>query len=66
MDKNEINVSLNIECKSWLKDTEDLFDFETKEIKSKSFYLSNEDKLSYIISTINENNEDEILLINTV
>ena len=66
MDKNEINVSLNIECKSWLKDTEDLFDFETKEIKSKIFYLSNEDKLSYIISTINENNEDEILLMNTV
>ena len=66
MDKNEINVSLSIISNSWLKDTEDLFDFEAKDIKTKTFYLSNENKLSYLISTINENNEDEILLINSI
>ena len=49
MEKNEINISLNIECKSWKKDTEDLFDFETKEINTKSFNLTNDDKECFLI-----------------
>ena len=65
MEKNEINISLNIECKSWKKDTEDLFDFETKEINKKSFNLTNDDKECFLISTINENKEEEIDLINS-
>ena len=63
MEKNEDNISLQIESKSWIKDTEDLFDFETKDIKYKSFNLTNENKISYLISTLNENNENEIELI---
>ena len=63
MEKNEVNISLQIESKSWIKDTEDLFDFETKDIKYKSFNLTNENKISYLISTLNENNENEIELI---
>ena len=63
MEKNEINISLQIESKSWIKDTDDLFDFETKDIKSNSFNLTNEDKESYLILTSNENNEEEIELI---
>ena len=63
MEKNEINISLQIESKSWIKDTDDLFDFETKDIKYKSFNLTNENKLSYLISSLNENNEYEIELI---
>jgi hypothetical protein len=52
MEKNEINISLQIESKSWIKDTDDLFDFETKDIKSNSFNLTNEDKESYFIFNI--------------
>ena len=63
MEKNEINISLQIESKSWIKDTYDLFDFETKDIKSNSFNLTNEDRESYLIITSNENNEEEIELI---
>ena len=63
MEKNEINISLQIESKSWIKDTDDLFDFETKDIKSNSFNLTNEDKESYLIITLNENNEELIELI---
>ena len=63
MEKNEINISLQIESKSWIKDTDDLFDFETKDIKSNSFNLTNEDRESYLIITSNENNEEEIELI---
>ena len=63
MEKNEVNISLQIESKSWIKDTEDLFDFETKDIKSNSFNLTNEDRESYLIITSNENNEEEIELI---
>ena len=57
---NETNVSLNIETNTWLKETEDLFDFETKEMKINNFNLINDDKISYIISITNDNNTDEI------
>ena len=60
---NETNVSLNIETNTWLKETEDLFDFETKEMKINNFNLINDDKISYIISITNDNNTDEIQII---
>ena len=60
---NETNVSLNIETNTWLKETEDLFDFETKEMKINNFNLINDDKNSYIISISNDNNTEEIQII---
>ncbi len=60
---NETNVSLNIETNTWLKETEDLFDFETKEMKINNFNLINDDKISYIISISNDNNTEEIQII---
>ena len=65
MEKNEINISLQIESKSWIKDTEDLFDFEAKDIKSKTFTLTNDNKESFLIVTYKENQEEEIELINS-
>ena len=65
MEKNEINISLQIESKSWIKDTEDLFDFEAKDIKSKTFTLTNDNKESFLVVTCNENQEEEIELINS-
>ena len=65
MEKNEINISLQIESKSWIKDTEDLFDFEAKDIKSKTFTLTNDNKESFLIVTCKENQEEEIELINS-
>ena len=63
MESNEINVLLNIETNTWLKDTEDLFDFETKELKINKFSLINDDKTSYIVSIINDDNTEEIQII---
>ena len=63
MESNETNVLLNIETNTWLKETEDLFDFETKEIKINNFNLINDDKISYIISFINDDNNEEIQII---
>ena len=65
MEKNEINISLFIESKFWIKDTEDLFDFEAKDIKSKTFNLTNDNKESFLIVTCKENQEEEIELINS-
>ena len=65
MEKNEINISLQIESKSWIKDTEDLFDFEAKDIKSKTFTLTNDNKESFLVVTCKENQEEEIELINS-
>ena len=65
MEKNEINISLQIESKSWIKDTEDQFDFKAKDIKSKTFNLTNDNKESFLIVTCKENQEEEIELINS-
>ena len=37
-------------AKSWLKETNDLFDFESKELETNSFTLTNDCKNSYLLS----------------
>lgn len=42
--------SLSIQTKTWLKDTEDLFDFEAKDIHKESFEIKKSDKASFLLS----------------
>lgn len=48
--KEELLVSLEINSRSWLKETDDLFDFESYNMTKKLYTLTNEDKENFIIS----------------
>lgn len=42
---------ISIESKSWIKETDDLFDFEAKNLKKSNFTISNEAKYSFLTTT---------------
>ncbi len=49
-----MNISqLNVKCETWKKFTEDLFDFETKELEEKEFTLKNNDKIIFVYTDSN-------------
>ena len=51
-------LSLEITSKVWLKKTDDLFDFESENISTKNYSLTQDDRENYIIS-YKENDFDE-------
>jgi hypothetical protein len=55
--KENYYLSLEITSTVWLKKTDDLFDFESDNISSKTFSFNEDDKENYIIS-YKENNEE--------
>ena len=55
-EKPEEKIELTINCHTWLKNTEDLFDFETSNISDNEFSFTNFDKDYFIIKY--ENNQD--------
>ena len=59
--KEEIQLSLDIVFRTWMKNTEDLYDFDSLSKSSKNFRLSNSDKENFIITykekDLNEKNE---------
>jgi hypothetical protein len=65
-DKNQELVEIKINCRTWLKDTEDLFDFETSNINTNKYTYSNLDKDYYIIKCKDESNEKNKEKINFI
>ena len=66
-DKRENQMELKINCTTWLKETEDLFDFETSNIIKNTYTESNLDKDIYIIKYKNETDnkqKEKIAFIN--
>ena len=67
-EKEENPLELKINCTTWLKDTEDLFDFETTNINKNTYIESNLDKDLYIIKYRNESDtkqKEKIHFINS-
>ena len=58
-DRNEESLELKINCRTWLKDTEDLFDFEASNISTNVFSYSNLDKDFFIIKYKDESDEKQ-------
>ena len=58
-DKNEELIDLKINCCTWLKETEDLFDFETSNTTSNNYSISSFDKENYIIKFKDESDEKQ-------
>jgi hypothetical protein len=66
-DKNDEPLELKINCRSWIKNTEDLFDFETSNIKKSSYKYSNLEKDYYIIKyKVSEERESQKEKINFI
>ena len=63
-DQNENPVELKVKCITWLKDTEDLFDFETSNRSINTFTYSNLDKDIYIIKYKDESDNRQKEKIN--
>ena len=56
-DKNEEPLELKINCRTWLKDTEDLFDFEATNINTNIYTYPNLDK-DYFITKYKDESDD--------
>ena len=65
-DKNEDPVELKINCRTWLKDTEDLFDFETSNINTNIYTYSNLEKEFFIIKYKDNSDEKQKEKINFI
>ena len=65
-DKTQDPVELKIICRTWLKDTEDLFDFETNNIITNVNNYSNLDKEYFIIKYKDETDEKQKEKINFI
>ena len=65
-DKNEDPVELKINCRTWLKDTEDLFDFETSNINLNIYTYPNLDKDFYITKYKDESDDKQKEKINFI
>ena len=57
-DKNEEPLELKINCRTWLKDTEDLFDFEATNINTNIYTYPNLDK-DYFITKYKDESDDK-------
>lgn len=58
-DKSQELLEIKINCRTWLKDTEDLFDFETSNLNESIFTQANLDKDYYIIKYKDESDEKQ-------
>ena len=65
-DQNENPIELKVKCITWLKDTEDLFDFETSNRSINTFTYSNLDKDIYIIKYKDESDNRQKEKINFI
>ena len=67
MEENIENpIELKINCTTWLKDTEDLFDFETTNISKNTYIETNLDKDIFIIKFKNESDNKQKEKINFI
>lgn len=66
VDKNEEPLELKINCRTWLKDTEDLFDFETINIANSKYTFQNLDKDYFIIKYRDESDNKQKEKINFI
>ena len=48
-EKQDEIIELKIICRTWLKETEDLFDFETSNISNNDFSITNFDRDHFIL-----------------
>ena len=65
-DKSQELLEIKINCRTWLKDTEDLFDFETSNLNESIFTQANLDKDYYIIKYKDESDEKQKEKINFI
>ena len=65
-DKEDDSFELKINCTTWLKDTEDLFDFEATNIITNKYIYPNLDKDYYIIKYKDESDEKQKEKINFI
>ena len=65
-DKNDDSLELKINCRTWLKDTEDLFDFETSNIITNIYTYPNLDKEYYIIKYKDESDNKQKEKVNFI
>ena len=66
-EKRETPIELKINCTTWLKDTEDLFDFETTNISKTTYIETNLDKDIFILKYKDESDnkqKEKITFIN--
>ena len=52
-------IELKINCHTWLKETEDLFDFETSNISDNDFSINDFDRDHFIIKYNTDSEEKE-------
>jgi hypothetical protein len=64
--KDDDAIELKINCRTWLKDTEDLFDFETSNIITNIYTYANLDKDYYIIKYKDESDDKQKEKINFI
>ena len=65
-DKNEDPLELKINCRTWLKDTEDLFDFETSNININIYTYPNLEKDFFITKYKDDSDEKQKEKINFI
>ena len=65
-DKNEDPLELKVNCRTWLKDTEDLFDFETSNININIYTYSNLEKDFFITKYKDDSDEKQKEKINFI
>ena len=65
-DKNEEPLELKINCRTWLKDTEDLFDFEASNININIYTYQNLDKDFFITKYRDDSDEKQKEKINFI
>ena len=58
-EKTDDIIELKINCRTWLKETEDLFDFETSNIAEHEFSLTNFDKEYFLLKYKTDTEEKE-------
>ena len=65
-DKNEDPLELKVNCRTWLKDTEDLFDFETSNININIYTYPNLEKDFFITKYKDDSDEKQKEKINFI
>lgn len=60
-EKQDEIIELKIKCRNWLKETEDLFDFEASNISENEVSITNFDRDHFIIKGKNDTEEEEIM-----
>ncbi len=66
VEKNEESLELKINCRTWLKDTEDLFDFETSNININIYTYPNLEKDFFITKYKDDSDQKQKEKINFI